>query len=71
MNVRFKTNLKLITTIMRFSKSVYDRIILWNYTVSNSSKYFNSNSWDFQFDFYNVSYKIPNPQRLCLVTNKC
>ena len=27
MNVRFKTNQKLITTIMRFSKSVYDRII--------------------------------------------
>ena len=27
MNVRFKTNLKLITTIMRFLKSVYNRII--------------------------------------------
>ena len=76
MNVRFKTNLKLITTIMRFSKSVYDRIIfieLFEYInlVSNSSKYFNSNGWHFQLDFYNVSYKIPNPQRLCLVTNKC
>ena len=37
MNVRFKTNLKLITTIMRFSKSVYDRIITRLAIVQNIS----------------------------------
>ena len=36
MNVGFKTNLNLITTIMRFSKSVYDRIT-WLAIVQNIS----------------------------------